>query len=279
MGQQPDSGNEGAQVSTFHFDAIAERFDRRAALPEQAADAVAEAVMTLASVTAGQRVVEIGPGTGQLGARWIARGARYTGIDSSQKMLEVFAERLGEVPSSVELRFGDANQAWPVADRDANLVFLSRVAHLLAPEHVGAQATRVLVAGGGVIAARRRTESGSVRATVRREVRKRLAARGLQGKERDAGIKSLSAALEQAGFELSDPLEAARWPVTQTPREALDAWCEKTGLAGISLDEATKAEVIEEMRSFCEQHFGDLDTPVPSEESFMLHYARLNRAD
>ncbi len=65
--------------SRDRFDLQADRFDRRAGLPADAVGAVAEALLALASPAPGEIVLELGAGTGEIGAVLAARGRRYIG--------------------------------------------------------------------------------------------------------------------------------------------------------------------------------------------------------
>lgn len=70
------------------------------------------------AVAAGGPVVELGVGTGRIAVPVAAAGLTVIGVDSSQAMLEICAERAGEagVADRVDLRLGDLRDP-PVSER------------------------------------------------------------------------------------------------------------------------------------------------------------------
>src|ERR1043165_8505472 len=108
------------------FEDQASDFDERAGVGDRAAAEIAAAVRALAGHGP---IVEIGPGTGEIGAD-LAAGP-YVGLDSSRPMLDAFARRRPEHGLLVQ---ADAAYLWPVRDRAAAAVFSSRAVHLLDPD-------------------------------------------------------------------------------------------------------------------------------------------------
>src|SRR6266850_1844431 len=74
------------------FDDQAPVFERRAGLPNESCPAIAKAIIEVGDVGRDDLIVEVGPGTGQVG-QWLAASARYAAFDLSAGMLKEFQRR------------------------------------------------------------------------------------------------------------------------------------------------------------------------------------------
>src|SRR5262245_28029664 len=98
------------------FDVQADTFDQRAGIPAPFCQAIARAVVKLAGARPEDLLVEVGAGTGMLGA-WLARAPlRYVGLDVSRGVLIAFHRRLSSHGSRSLLLQADADQQWPLAN-------------------------------------------------------------------------------------------------------------------------------------------------------------------
>ena len=70
------------------FDRGAATYDARSGIPVEQRSAIVRAVAQLSGIVAGDVLLELGAGTGQLGAEFPALGVRYVGLDRSAPMLE-----------------------------------------------------------------------------------------------------------------------------------------------------------------------------------------------
>jgi hypothetical protein len=61
-----------------------------------------------------------------------------------------------------------------------------------------------------------------------------------------------------------------RWPVTRAPWQSIQAWRSKPGLAGLSLSADVQHSVLEELCSWAQSVFGDLQHEVTYEEAYVL---------
>src|SRR5262245_35840143 len=102
------------------FDDQAPTFDERTGLPVGACQAIAAAVVESGRLAPGELILEIGPGTGQIG-RWFAPPFRYAGIDKSAGMLRQFQGR-SEGATQFPLIRADANRTWPIVDGAARTI-------------------------------------------------------------------------------------------------------------------------------------------------------------
>lgn len=113
--------------------------------------AAAGAVVDCAAPAAGERVVDVGCGTGNAALLAAARGARVTGVDPAARLLAVARQRAAAQGLDVRFAAGDA-AAIPIGDGDADLV-LSVFGVIFAPDAIQAAAelARVSAPGGRIV--------------------------------------------------------------------------------------------------------------------------------
>jgi ubiquinone/menaquinone biosynthesis C-methylase UbiE len=258
------------------FDAQAETYDRRAGLPEQACQAVARAALTMAGIRPGDGIVDIGAGSGSIGAWFPAPPLRYLGLDLSWGMLSVFRRRLSAPGGKQLLLQADAHDPWPLADASVRLIFSSRALHLLDLRHVVHESLRVARADGAVcIMGRVQRQDDSVSVIMQREMLRLLGQHGFQGHEGGQHQRQLFAAFTRQGAQELESVVVARWTVKRTAWQAIAAWDAKPGLAGIDPPVSTKQAVLDELYSWAAATFGGLHHEVASEEAYVLQGVRL----
>ncbi len=252
-------------MSRAAFDEQAAEFDRRAGLPDAAVVAIGRHLERLAE---GGRIVEIGCGTGQVGAALVSDGARYVGLDLSTGMLARFGRR-----SRAPRVAADASRPWPLRGDAAQLIFASRAAHRLDLHNLAGEVARLASPSGGRFAIGRvERPQESVRTTLRRELEVLLAARGLPAR---GGRKGHRAVLEALVAHVPNTTElpavvVARWETEERPAALLDAWAGKTGLGGHDVTPQLQREVLSALRAFAEERFGALDVRYPSIETYEI---------
>lgn len=188
-------------MATTDFDQLAQRYDAWYARPVGAwADRYeAAAVFRLLALAPGERLLDLGAGTGRYAVAAAARGVEVVGVDPAAAMLAVARSRTNNQP--VTLVRADATRLpFPDGSFDAVLAVTS-LCFTADPGRVLAEAARVLRPGGRLVlgelnrwslwALLRRAE-GLVRPTTYRGAHFR-------------GIRELRALLAAAGFSL------ARW--------------------------------------------------------------------
>lgn len=249
------------------FDGQAPEFDRRVGLPEEVCRAIAAAVLGLAGLRPGDRLVEIGAGTGMIGRWFLEHPVRYAGVDLSRGMLEVFRRRPGAARAG--LVQADGSRTWPLPDGSVRAVFSSRAIHLLPLEHVVDEVLRVGDRGGAACVlgwVERRPES--VKARMSREMQRRVRERGFA--VRSAGSRRVLEAFRQRGAADLPKTVVASWPARHVPRESLANWRAKEGLAGVVLPPGIQEAVLRELETWAAEVFGDLDAAYETEESYVL---------
>lgn len=248
------------------FDGQAAAFDRRAGLPEEECRAVAAAVLRLAGAGPGDRIVEIGAGTGLIG-RWFPDS--YVGLDVSLGMLAVFRRRAPQAG----LVQADGAKAWPLPDGCARAVFSSRAIHLLPLDLAVSEVSRV---GAACVLGWVERRPESIKARMSREMQRRLRERGFPA--RSAGSRRVLGALRERGAHDLEKVVVASWPARHTPRQSLDDWRSKEGLGGIVLPPGVQDEVLRELEAWAEETFGDLDASLETEDAYVLEGVSLQES-
>lgn len=127
------------------FGGVASQYDRfRPSYPERLVDDV----LAFAGVASGDRVVEVGAGTGKATALFAARGAAVVAIEPSPGMAEVLRERALPSVEVVESSF----EEWdPAGGETFPLVYSAQAWHWVSPE-VRFPKARTLLTDAGALA-------------------------------------------------------------------------------------------------------------------------------
>jgi ubiquinone/menaquinone biosynthesis C-methylase UbiE len=253
------------------FDGQAAQFDRRVGLPESDCRAIAAAVIALAGAGEGDRVLEIGAGTGMIGRWFLEHPVRYVGLDRSRGMLEVFRRRPGA--GRAGLVQADGALPWPLPAGAARVIFSSRAMHLLPLAHVVEEVRRVGTASGVCLLGWVEREPESVKARMSREMQRLVRERGFA--PRTAGSRRFLAACRERGAAELPRTAVARWPARHSPRQSLDSWRGKLGLGGLVLPPGVQESVLDELEAWARRTFGDLDAESSAEETYVLDGVRL----
>lgn len=254
------------------FDAQAAEFDRRVGLPEEYCRGIAAAVLSLAGAEAGDRVVEIGAGTGMMGRWFLNHPVRYVGLDLSRGMLDVFRRRAPRSPAPPLVQ-ADGARRWPFPDGSVHAVFSSRAIHLLPLEHVVEELYRVCHPGAALVLGWVEREPESIKHRMSREMQRRLRERGFPA--RTAGSRRVLAACRERGATDLPKTVVARWPVRHTARQSLDDWRSKEGLGGLVLPPGVQEEILTELEAWAVEAFGGLDAARETEDAYVLEGVRL----
>ncbi len=165
----------------------------------------------------------------------------------------------------------DADRRLPLADHSVAVVFSSRAVHLLGLRHLVEEIERLRRPQGALLllgSVQRRPTS--VRQVMRRQMRRLLAQQGYTGRSGDDGRARLHRALATKGWHGHPPRQVAEWTVKERPCDSLEAWDRKTGLAGWALDVQLRRRVLEELRSWARNHYGQLDATSTTTETYQL---------
>ena len=259
------------------FDAQAAMFEQRAGLPTDYCESIASAVLEIAEIRPGDTIIEVGPGTGQIG-QWLAReDIRYVGLDLSAGMLDEFHRRLSNAAGLRAIIRADANQSWPVTSGAARAIFSSRAIHLLDHEHVASEVTRVAdrLGGATLIIGRVEREQESTRALMAREMNERLRRHGIEGRGGAGQKRKLFDALQRRGAERLEPVVVARWKVSACPRGSINSWRSLASLGGMPVADDVRDQILTELEDWAKGVFGGLDQQLESEETYVLSPLRI----
>ncbi|HTM26187.1 MAG TPA: class I SAM-dependent methyltransferase [Vicinamibacterales bacterium] len=124
-----DTARDHYSYSVYADPAMAERFDAMrfgGPIGRLIADTQEQQIAAFLSPLDGQRVLDVGTGTGRAAIALAKRGAMVTGVDASAEMLQVAERRAREAGVSVTFDGGDA-RGLSYADRSFNAVVCLRV--------------------------------------------------------------------------------------------------------------------------------------------------------
>ena len=261
-------------LDSIPFDEQAASFDSRTGLTGAVAAQVALAVGQLSGVANGATLVEIGAGTGEIGDFLAQQNLTYIGLDQSDAMLDEFRARLG-MESKARLICADANRHWPVEDGGAQVIFGSRVFHLLDTGHVEKEVLRVANPGGAVFLwGRVVRDENSVSSQMRSRMRELLIEQGLTPRKARQKRDSLLKNLSQHGT-LLEPAVAAAWDKTTSPEQSVNSWANKDSMGGIVPPAAVKAAILDELMKWAAKQFGSTQAETVSQEQYILEGVRL----
>ena len=254
------------------FDHEAAAYDARSGIPPEQRSEIVRSLAALSGIAAGDVVLELGAGTGQLGACFPALGVHYVGLDASAPMLEVFERRrpAAEAPS-IRLIHANVDADWPVQSATVRAVFSSRAVHLFDLGHVVTETLRVALGPAATFTLGRvQRDRNGVRSILRREMRTMLAARGFAPRDGDREQRRVLEAFRARGATPLGPVAVATWPDRRSAMNVLDAWRQKPGLGGCEPPVAVKAAVLADLRDWAAARFGSLEAPDAAEESYIL---------
>jgi len=254
------------------FDEQAPLYDARAGLPAAAGADVARAIVEGAGTRPGDLVVELGAGTGEIGAHFARLAVRYVGLDRSAPMLEVFRGKMTE--SSPSLVVADCDRPWPLRDGAASVVFASRVVHLLDADHVAREARRVCRPAGCLIVGRVMRDDDGAKARLRRRRRALLANAGLAPRQGEEGTRRVVERCRAAGGTSLGPQVVAEWTGATTPAAVIAGWERLSRMGSIEVDPATRAAILDDLRGWAGSAFGDLAHPQPFRERYVVEVVR-----
>ena len=145
--QYPSYGTRDALRRTF--DSAAELYDR--ARPHYP-DAVVDDLLGLGGILAGDSVLEIGCGTGQLSVDLARRGMKLTCVELGAGLAEVARRNLAAFPAATVER--GAFEAWPLPDEQFDFVTAATAFHWIDPDVRFRKTAAALRPGGhlGIIA-------------------------------------------------------------------------------------------------------------------------------
>jgi ubiquinone/menaquinone biosynthesis C-methylase UbiE len=253
------------------YDVVAPSFDRHRAMPAGVPEAIRAAILETVHVSS-PRLLDLGAGSGRIGAPFVAAGDDYVGVDLSAGMLREFAER-----SADRARLVQADGAGlPFRDAAFDAVLLVQVfGGLRGWRKFIAEARRVLRPGGALILGRTDMPPDGLDA----RMKERLAA---ILNELDAGQDRANARgeIEQSlasAARRHDSVTAAAWTATRTPQGFIER--HGSGARFSQLAAPVKAQAMRELSAWAAAAFGSLDRVFSEPHSFKLQVFRFENGN
>ena len=120
------------------------------------------------------------------------------------------------------------------------------------------------------------SEPESLRAVVRREMRRLLAEEGIEPRRAGAFKRRFADMLAERGGEVLPAVTAASWSVVERARDALAAWRAKSGLAGRDVAPELQEKVLHRLEDWIRVRYGSLDVERGATERYKLLAVRLS---
>jgi SAM-dependent methyltransferase len=244
------------------FDLVADRFELYRMLPSHVPVAIRQALRVHGGIDARSRLLEVGCGTGRIGAQFNAAGDNYFGLDLSMEMLRKFhGKKFAWRPNLVQ---ADGCQL-PFGDQIFTAVLMM---HLLAARNWSAllaEAQRVLQTAGVLVIGKTQGPPDGIDARMRNRLAELIAAMGITEPVADGGaVGEWLRARSSRHIEI----RPARWTLDRTPREFF--FRKRTAARFASLPADVSETALQSLADWTEQSIGPLDTPFSEIHQFCL---------
>lgn len=249
------------------FDAVAAAFDRDRPLPGDVPAAVRRAVIEHTTIDPRSTLLDVGCGSGRLGAAFCEAGDTYVGVDSSAEMLRAFRERMLAQPPRLVL--ADAG-ALPFAGGTVEAIMLMHVLNARNAQPLLTEAARVLRPRGVLVIGKAESPADGIDAMMRRRLKELVAETGVDEPKADRG--AMADRLSAMSAHVADVVAAA-WTVPRAPRDFLSRKqsAARFGLLPARLREAA----LQSLAEWAERSIGPLDQPHSEQHHFRLQLYRL----
>jgi SAM-dependent methyltransferase len=244
------------------FDLVANRFERHRALPSEVPVAIRQAMKTHGGIDQSAPLLEVGCGTGRIGAQFDSAGDNYFGLDLSIEMLREFdRKKLARKPNLIQAD----GCLLPLRDRIFAGVLLMHVRAAGNWPAVLAEAQRVLRREGVLAMGKTQAPPDGIDATMRNRLGELITDMGIA-----EPLPDRDAAGEWLRTRSSRHLQVrpARWTVDRSPREFIGR--KQTGARFASLPADVRETGLRSLANWAEQNIGPLDTSFSETHHFSL---------
>ena len=251
------------------FDRAASIYDQTRPFFEPIATHGIQAILDL--TTSGERLLDVGTGTGRISIPLLERGVDLIGCDLSSKMLRRLQEKL----PSARIAQADATRL-PFPSSHFDAVLTVHVLHLI-PHWREAlrEFRRVLKPGGVYLNVKTWDPVGiTIRGRMRDFWRGWLAAQGM-----DARLPGLQGSdefmleLRSLGAHLTE-VEVIRYPLTFTLRGELERFASRVYSDSWNIADDVHETSVKELQTWVEREYQDLDRQLADEVRFVIDVAR-----
>ncbi len=256
---------------------VAHAYDRNRYHPPEVSGRIATAISDpLERAFKEAHVLEVGVGTGRIAVPIVARGFRFTGVDTDVEMMELFRSKISGVSRKVSLVEADA-QDLPFESSSFHAVIAVHIWHLVPDLELAlTEAARVLRPGGFLFEGWDAPDEHSPTSEIQDAWCEAVARLG-HPIQRGAHRAALEASRKFFKRRKLQPTEAeiAHWEVFNTPSEIVEALSE--GLysftRGVPLELRVRAA--REIKGALTERFSSLETPLKTSWSFHLRTTRI----
>jgi ubiquinone/menaquinone biosynthesis C-methylase UbiE len=238
------------------YDAIAPGFERLRALPDDVPGAIRRAVLGAIRGNGQPLLLDLGAGSGRIGAAFVAAGDRYIGVDLSFGMLRVFAARCGLPHGNSALLAQADGERLPFRDAAFDAILLMQVLNAANhPRGLVAEARRVLNPSGVLIEGHTVAPEDGIDARMKGRLAEILEAMGIEAR-RKASTDAATRWLDRPGYDVRTAT-AATWRAERTPGAFLERHA--AGARFAVLPPPVKDLAMLRLRDWAAATFGSLD--------------------
>ena len=255
------------------YDAVAPNFDRLRGVPDGVAAAIRRAVLGAIRCAEQPRLLDLGAGSGRIGAAFAAAGDRYIGVDLSFGMLRVFAARHDLPGTHVAALVQADGELLPFRDATFDAVLLMQVLNSAHDwRRLALEATRVLAPTGTLIVGRTVAPEDGIDARMKLRLADLLDAMGAEARRKQPSDSAMRW-LERNCHETCITTAAA-WTAQRTPRAFLERHA--TGARFSVLPPSIKDVAMSRLRDWAVATFGSLDAVFVEPFRYDLMICRLH---
>ena len=253
------------------YDVVAPSFDRHRAMPDGVPEAIRAAILQAVHASS-PRLLDLGAGSGRIGAPFVAAGDDYVGVDLSAGMLREFSAR-----SAHRARLVQADGAGlPFRDAAFDAVLLIQVfGGLRGWRNFIAEARRVLRPDGALILGRTDMPTDGVDARMKDRLAAILKELGA-GQDRANAREEIEQSLA-ADARRHERVMAAAWTARRTPGGFIER--HGSGARFSQLAAPVKAQAMRELSTWAAETFGSLDLAFSEPHSFTLQVFRFDNGN
>jgi ubiquinone/menaquinone biosynthesis C-methylase UbiE len=244
------------------FDRVAESFEQHRPLPSHVPIAIRRALHEHAGIDGSARILEIGCGTGRIGAPFIAARDNYVGVDLSLPMLHEFQRK--DLGPDARLVCADGCLL-PFTDSSFRAVFMVHLSAVHNWRVLLSEARRVLEPDGVLATGLIEGPPDGIDAAMRNRLNELIANAGITG--RSPGRRAAS---DWLAAKCSRHLSSvtAVWTVGRSPRQFLRR--KLTGARFMSLAANVRQAALQSLADWAEQSIGPLDRATDERHHFSL---------
>lgn len=244
------------------FDRAVEYYDQTRAMPPERHDAMIDALVRETNINENSRVLEIGIGTGRIGASVAAHVRRLFGIDLSLEMMGVLRRKLADTNLNIYIAQADAGKL-PFADETFDVAYAVHVYHLVAGWQKAMQdARRIVKRGGYFVISFHKREDDSPTARIRKQLHALANAQGIETKR--PGTHSEEEIMGEIRTWGVEPriVVCSAWTEPEVPAKILEELDRQIFSETWVIPRAVMDNTMPQVREWARETYGDLSKPI-----------------